>query len=90
MIHRSPASAFAFISRNHRFATTNRIVRVARPTKQKIKTTSPSRSLRALHVLSRPTPMGGDHNTHHREPPPTPHQPGAWNMIPTTTTKEGT
>ena len=43
----------------------------------------------ALHVLSPPNPMGGDHNTH-REPPPTPHQPGAWNMIPTTTTKEGT
>ena len=42
----------------------------------------------ALDVLSPLTPMGGDHNTHRELPPP--HQPGAWNMIPTTTTKEGT
>jgi len=62
--------------------------RIAHPTKQRLHLLYLTLAAH-LHVLSLPTPMGGDHNTH-REPPPTPHQPGAWNMIPTTTPKEAT
>lgn len=84
MIHRSPCLYISQTTPSLPF----RIVRAAshiQPSKDYIYLTLAAH----LHVLSLPTPMGGDHNNH-REPSPTPHQPGAWNMIPTTTTKEAT
>ena len=86
MIHRSPSLCLCLYISQPPFRYHFRIVRATHPTNQALLL---SHIRCALHVLSRPTPMGGDHNTH-CEPPPTPHQPGAWNMIPTTTTKEGT